>query len=337
MAYTQVITPNPDVSCTPGYCLKYVQETFGIGPVYPTATAAFNASSSKHRDQDFPAGCWVPVWFSLQYEPAGHVALRAPDGSIYSSSHPTSTTPTHHASLAGLITYYAKANPLTYLGWTEDVEGVLVVGPTTNQPSQGGDMPAKINLDTARILTHGVLARNGLSGRQDALDGSEDGDLTANHVGQDLTNEYVQGIFLSAEGRQWRDSQDPNSIQGINARLVQSGQLQRQLATEQSKGVGLAKNLDDSQLQLNAANEELKQAESLAADDAGKINDLTVQLAAANATIQQLKAADKPEPKEPTGTVVPSTSPSNNPPITPQQTSTWIKNVVAWLVSAMRK
>ena len=103
----------------------YVQATFGIGPKYPTATAGWDASTHKHEDQDFPDNSWVPVWFSLQDNPDGHVALRQPDGSIWSSSSPTDTTPIHHASLHDIMSYYR--NRLTYLGWTEDVEDELVV------------------------------------------------------------------------------------------------------------------------------------------------------------------------------------------------------------------
>lgn len=123
---TQLIIPTPDISCTPGLCLVYVRETFGIGPKYPTATDGWEASPSKHEDNDFPDDVWVPIWFSLSDNPAGHVALRQPDGSVWSSSHPTKTSPIHHESLDDLLTYYN--NRLTYLGWTEDIEGVAVIG-----------------------------------------------------------------------------------------------------------------------------------------------------------------------------------------------------------------
>lgn len=120
----QVTTPNPDIPCTPGWCLVYVRETFGIGPKYPTATAGWQASTTKHTDQNFP-NAWVPVWFSLKDEPAGHVALRQPDGSIWSSSHPTKKRPIQHKSLEDIESYYGGR--LTYLGWTEDIEGRPIV------------------------------------------------------------------------------------------------------------------------------------------------------------------------------------------------------------------
>lgn len=295
-----------------------------------------NPGGGNHPGELPPSGLTVPVYFSLGDVANGHVAISLDDGSVASSTqpglHPQGFI---HPNLQNLINVYAKYNGgCTYLGWSEYVGTVRVVQPE-NQPTQGGDMPAKINIDTARIMTHGILARNGVSGRGNSLDGSYDPDLVANHVGQDLTNEYVQRIFLSDEGRQWRDSQDPNSIRGINARLAQSADLQAQLATEQTKNVGLVKNVSDLTSQLSTANEDIKQAESIASDDAGKINDLTAQLAAAKANINQ--PADKPPATKPTGTVVPPTSQPTNTPFTPRETSTLLAKVVAWLVSKLRK
>jgi hypothetical protein len=122
----QLITPNPDIACMPGMCLAYVKDAFGVTPKYPTAIAGWEASKRKHSNKDFPSDVWVPVWFSLTNNPNGHVAIRQPDGSIWSASHPTRTTPVHHSSLADIERYYNGR--LTYLGWTEDVEDTLVIG-----------------------------------------------------------------------------------------------------------------------------------------------------------------------------------------------------------------
>lgn len=122
---TQLITPNPLIPCSPGWCLVYVRETFGISAKHPTAVAAWSASERKHENTDFPDGAWVPVWFLSSDTPAGHVALRQPDGSVWSASHPTDSIPVHHASLQDLMSYYGGR--LSYLGWTEDIEDVPVV------------------------------------------------------------------------------------------------------------------------------------------------------------------------------------------------------------------
>jgi hypothetical protein len=159
MAYTQTITPNPTVACQPGYCLKYVQDAFGLGPVYPTATAAWNASNSKHQDRSFPPGCWLAVWFKLATVPAGHVALLAPDGSVWSSSDPNTNVPHQHPSLDALIQYYAKANPLTYLGWTEDVEGTLVVKQGANIVVEDTQLNFDVLSQTFKNMTGRALTR----------------------------------------------------------------------------------------------------------------------------------------------------------------------------------
>jgi hypothetical protein len=123
----QLITPNPNIPCQPGWCLQYVRQAFNLPAAYPTATAAWEASSSKHRDRNFPKGVWLPVWFSLANEPAGHVALMAPDGSVYSTSD-YANVPHHHLDLSDLMNYYARYDmTLIYLGWTEDVAGYPVM------------------------------------------------------------------------------------------------------------------------------------------------------------------------------------------------------------------
>jgi hypothetical protein len=123
----QLITPNPDIDCKPGWCLQYVRQTFGLPAKYGSATEAWERSDTKHYAQDFPVNCWVPVWFSLETEPAGHVALLAPDGSVYSTSD-LGNKPHHHPTLDHLMSYYAYYGmPLTYRGWTEDVASYPVV------------------------------------------------------------------------------------------------------------------------------------------------------------------------------------------------------------------
>ena len=139
MSYVQVITPEPDIPCKPGWCLEYVNDSFGVNAVYDSATDAWNASTTKHRDQNYPEGLWVPLWFSMITQPLGHVVLRSPDGSIYSTSD-NSTIPHHHPSLEHLMSYYSYyGQPLHYLGWTEDVEGTPVIKPTESE-----DMPLSI-------------------------------------------------------------------------------------------------------------------------------------------------------------------------------------------------
>lgn len=125
----QLITPSPNIACTPGWCKVYVEATFTIPASgnYPTAISNWNGSQTKHQDQNWP-GLWFPIWFTVNGNADGHVALHAPDHSIYSSSSPTSHTPVHHSSLAAMQQYWNKGLLLNYLGWTEDIEYIKVIG-----------------------------------------------------------------------------------------------------------------------------------------------------------------------------------------------------------------
>jgi hypothetical protein len=209
-----------------GWCLKFVQDAFGTDHPYPSANASWDANfgNGNHPGELPPAGVTVPIYFSLGNVPAGHVAISLDDGSVASSTQGGSHAEGFiHPNLQNLIDTYAKYNGgCTYLGWSEYVGSVQVVSQNqVNQPSQGGtDMAEKANEDTARILAHGILARNGLAGRPDALAGALEADLASGHVGQDLTNAYVQSLFLSDEGRNWRDVDNDQSIPGINRRLT---------------------------------------------------------------------------------------------------------------------
>lgn len=127
----QTITPTPIIPATGGWCLQYVRQAFGLPAKYASATEAWEQSTSKHRDRNFPAGLWVPVWYGIDVEPLGHVVLLAPDGSCYSTSD-YSGWPVHHASLEALEEFYAKYGMiLQYRGWTEDVASYTVIEPTT--------------------------------------------------------------------------------------------------------------------------------------------------------------------------------------------------------------
>lgn len=105
----------------------YVRQAFRLPARYASATEAWEKSGSKHRDRNFPAGVWTPVWYGIDVEPLGHVVLRSPDGTVYSTSD-FSGWPVIHNSLADLEAFYAYYGMnLQYRGWTEDVAGYPVM------------------------------------------------------------------------------------------------------------------------------------------------------------------------------------------------------------------
>lgn len=58
-------------------------------------------------------------------------------------------------------------------------------------------MADKLALNGARILAEGVLGRD----RNTTHAGQGDGDLNAHHVGRELTNGYLQGLWESGEAK----------------------------------------------------------------------------------------------------------------------------------------
>lgn len=79
--------------------------------------------------------------------------------------------------------YYGRVDPAPYL--------------------KGEDME-KVTLESARILAYGILGRNGVTSKNNALDGDSDADLKKNHVGKPLTTKYLRGLHNSKEAKDFR-------------------------------------------------------------------------------------------------------------------------------------
>lgn len=127
--FTQSITPNPfGPKAEEGMCLQYVRQAFGLPARYGSATEAWNNSQSQHTGRDYPQGVWFPVWWGLDKNVNGHVALVAPDGRVYSTSNLNPNPLKVHPNVADVEAYYARYGfTLTYRGWTEDVAGYPVI------------------------------------------------------------------------------------------------------------------------------------------------------------------------------------------------------------------
>ena len=70
---------------------------------------------------------------------------------------------------------------------------------------------SKTDLGIARILTFGILGRNGRDGSVNALGGGTDGDLNANHINAE-TNAKIWQLYNSDEGKAWIWTGLPNLI-----------------------------------------------------------------------------------------------------------------------------
>ncbi len=113
-------------------------------------------------------------------------------------------------------------------------------------------MAEKVNLDTARILAHHNLARDGFDGRPDAHRGDSDADLKKYHVGADLTNEYIRNnFFLSGEAS--------NAFGHKNAVYRERDSLRSQLASANKRITELS-NRPDVSPEITAELETLRKA-----------------------------------------------------------------------------
>jgi hypothetical protein len=157
--FIQKITPNPlGPTAEEGMCLQYVRQTFGLPARYGSATEAWNNSPSQHRDRNYPKGVWFAVWWELDKNVNGHVALVAPDGRVYSTSNLNPNPLKVHPNVADVEAYYARYGfTLTYRGWTEDVAGTPVI------EQEEEDMPLT-DADIDKLLNREVTRQGGMKG-----------------------------------------------------------------------------------------------------------------------------------------------------------------------------
>lgn len=157
--YRQLITPTPDIPAEEGMCLQYVRQTFGLPVRYGSATEAWNNSTSQHRDRTYPKGVWFAVWWALDKNVNGHVALVAPDGRVFSTSNLNPNPLKIHPNVADVEAYYGRYGfTLTYRGWTEDVAGTPVIA-----PKEEDDMPLT-DADINKLYTKEVARQGGAKG-----------------------------------------------------------------------------------------------------------------------------------------------------------------------------
>lgn len=136
--YEQLKSFIPSVVGTPGDCLIYVRESFGVpSNGTPTAAAGWARATYKHSGTP-PANISVPIWFS--WENSGHVADWI-NGTIHSTTAQGMKT---FGSIAELIDYIGQG--IQYLGWSEDVDGQRIVEPEAAPSNQSITLPANSGL-----------------------------------------------------------------------------------------------------------------------------------------------------------------------------------------------
>lgn len=125
----QIIQPKLNVVGVAGWCLAFVEDVFNAPHIAPNAITAWNQTQYKHYD-DLP-DVSVPLWFTWKDD--GHVAVWIPGKGILSS--PVSGTGSKWYTSISAI---EKNMQLKYLGWSEDISNLRVVGvqKMTNEQAQ---------------------------------------------------------------------------------------------------------------------------------------------------------------------------------------------------------
>jgi len=111
-----------------GQCLMRVRLAYGVTTTIPNAAASWAASTHKHPTTDpasIPRG--VPIYWTGGSHGYGHVAIATGDGNCWS----TDIRRTGYFDLVPITEIHAKWG-LTLVGWTDDVNGVVVN--TTEDP-----------------------------------------------------------------------------------------------------------------------------------------------------------------------------------------------------------
>lgn len=121
--YKQLKWANWQLPYTGGQCLNYVARAYG-GPFslkgrnLSTAESWWNTLPDEAKRYGLvPDGLEAPIFFRMEGEPAGHIAIRLADGTVASSSlYGVHNCAYHHPSLDDMMRFYGGR--LTYIGWS---------------------------------------------------------------------------------------------------------------------------------------------------------------------------------------------------------------------------
>lgn len=118
-----------------GLCLKFVRTALGIPAVYPSAIAAWNGAEKRHTGNGTPPAGTPVFWAGGTY---GHIALSVGGGRVLS----TDILRRGKVDEVAIGTIQARWG-LTYLGWTEDLNGRPVDFPGWSPPNIPPNPPPK--------------------------------------------------------------------------------------------------------------------------------------------------------------------------------------------------
>lgn len=130
MGYTQTTAINDQAQDQAGFCLRFAQQVFSTKPYgYVSAWIAWEATTAKHYDRNFPSDVVTPVWFSHigNYDGTGnknwgHVVAYFP-GRGFLSSPGNGYGQQWFGSIEEIERYFR----CTHVGWSEDINDLTVM------------------------------------------------------------------------------------------------------------------------------------------------------------------------------------------------------------------
>lgn len=120
----QLVEPNLNQAGRIGWCLQFARQAYGAPVREPSAWVAWLASNQ--RTDAVPTDVKVPLWFSYIENGVnlGHVVISVPGRGYLSSPWKQGTTQAWLSSISEVERIYK----CQYVGWSEDISGVTVVG-----------------------------------------------------------------------------------------------------------------------------------------------------------------------------------------------------------------
>ncbi|MFD2254775.1 hypothetical protein ACFSJM_10545 [Lactococcus formosensis subsp. bovis] len=160
MTWKQKVIPDVNVPGYSGGCLAYVDD--GVNPPkrQPTAQVSWQyAVDTKvaHPGEEPPTGVWVPVYYSINNGPwagYGHVAWFYSDGNntvIYDSEFGCDNRTGPYSGGGDLFNYMGWQ--MSYLGWSEMVDGLRIVENVADNNSGSNPQPQKGEIEMYLIYT----------------------------------------------------------------------------------------------------------------------------------------------------------------------------------------
>ena len=159
MTWKQKVIPDVNVPGYSGGCLAYVDD--GVNPPkrQPTAQASWQYAVDTmvaHQGEEPPTGVWVPVYYSINNGPwagYGHVAWFYSDGNntiIYDSEFGCGARSGPYSGGVDLFNYMGWQ--MSYLGWSEAVDGLRIVENVADNNSGSNPQPQKGEIEMYLIL-----------------------------------------------------------------------------------------------------------------------------------------------------------------------------------------